>query len=177
MPHTDTLWMDYGSGENLQVWAIETSGYHDTIVEKYKDDHQVSFPFFSTKTNEHIMDSFPISYTPWYYVICPDKSLRHVEYEDLRDYINACSLQEGIKENDKQKDYIYYANLEIVIYSFQKNKDWIFSIYNMSGQKVFVGSYRTNEFTNRIKLDLKEGLYIFDSRSKEGERVTKKIRI
>lgn len=177
MPHMDTLWMDYGSGTNLQVWAIETSGYHDTIVKQYKDDHQVSFPFFSTKTNEQILDSFPISYTPWYYVICPDKTLWHVEYEDLRHFINDCITQDVVEEVGGKENFVFYSNSELIIPSSSSNEQWSLSIYNMSGQKVFVALYYTTEATNRIKINLNPGLYLIGLKSRKGEYRTQKIKI
>lgn len=167
MPHMDTLWMDYGSGQNLQVWAIETSGYHDTIVSQYKSDHQVSFPFFSTLTNENILDSFPISYTPWYYVICPDRSLRHLDFEDIRVYVDDCISVPVYEKQKNEEILIYYSNSTLYVEGLFSGNSWNCSLFNMSGQKI--NSWSINqEGSCNFPISLKSGLYVCNLVSSKG---------
>ena len=176
MPHMDTLWMDYGSGNALQVWAVETAGYNDSVVAIYKEGHAVSFPFFTVSTNEFLLDSFPISYTPWLYVICPDRSLRHVEYENIRDYVDNCITAKVAKRNNTTLS-LYYSGSSIFLNSVQEDRGkWTMKIYNIRGDLLFDKSILIDHSNHIIPVNLEPGIYIIElSDSRAKNRIYKKI--
>lgn len=168
----DTLWMKYGSGEDVQIWAIETSGYSDSIIQEYKLEHQVSFPFFTSLSNPFLLDSFPISYTPWYYVICPDRSLRQIDLEHLRAYVNACSsLSVGENENSDLK--IYYYNSRFNFENQNNSELYKISIFSINGVFQY---YEDNIHLNEgLEIKLSTGLYIVEVKSKNEFAVRRKV--
>lgn len=172
MPKVDSLWMNYGSGEQIQIWAIETSGYSDSIVQGYKLEHQVGFPFFTSSSHPFLLDSFPISFTPWYYVICPNRTLRAIEFENIGAYINACSSV-SIPENEYTDLKIFYDKSRLN-FEGQNHSDFNnISIYSINGSLL----YHKNPITlnESLELNLINGLYIVELKSKNGFVLRRKI--
>lgn len=174
MPSVDSIWVDYGNGEDLQVWAMEVSGYHDTIVEEYKQDHMVSFPFFSSYSNPAFIDSFPISYTPWYIVFCPDYSYRHVEHDDLRHYVDACSTQNAkiISQSASIKVFVTNSLVRIYVEGFLYNK---VEIINTLGQRVYLSKIEAIKNDIEIPISLNTGLYFIRLDDGKGKAIVKKF--
>ena len=175
MPQTEILWTDYGSGTSLQVWAVETSGYDNLEVKQYKIDHDVSFPFFSTMNdfgNKFLTDSFPISYTPWYYVICPDKLVRHIEKENIRAYVDACGVQ-SVESYDSNCILAYYSNKKIYFWGIEAVCS--LSVYAVAGPKMFEKNIVVSKSKQQLNLDLNPGVYIIKIKTKLETKYVGKI--
>lgn len=110
MPLVDSLYTVYGQGNLAEILAIETSGYNDSMVKQYQISHQVQFPFFSTLSNTEILQLYPISYTPRFYVICPDKTYRDMSFENVSLHLESCISSQQLVEKENQDLHLIYKD-------------------------------------------------------------------
>ncbi|MBN2668893.1 MAG: TlpA family protein disulfide reductase [Bacteroidales bacterium] len=160
MPYVDTLYMNYGSGQNLQVWAIETSGYNDSIVLGYKEEHGVSFPFFSSDTNPLILDILAVPYTPYYYFICVDGSYRHVEFGSVNSYIEDCLMANQIKEIESNEVILSYKNDRLEIRSKQFYSNALIQFVGLDGRLLLNEKFNIEKGNTYVPIYLPQGAWV-----------------
>ena len=177
MPHTENLWQQYGIGADVQIWAVETAGYNNDIVAQFKADHQVTFPFFSTSdefSNSFMLDSFPITHTPWYYVICLDKSVRHVNFENIPYYIEACTTV-PVKQITEECRIVYYSNSSLYFDMNSEITDWNLKVYCISGSQIVEKRITVNNELCSLNLSLKNGIYLVMLENDHGEIISTRL--
>lgn len=90
-PTIQNIWETYGyNGDSLWVWGVESTPVNDTIISNFETDNSVTFPGFSTLIDDTLKQLFHISYTPQYYIICPDNTAKAYAVGNLIDGINLC---------------------------------------------------------------------------------------
>lgn len=90
-PALENIWQNYGySGDSLWVWGIESFGSHDTSVQTFQNNYGSTFPLFSTANDDIVIYEYNITYTPQYFVICPDAGMKPYTVADIPAGIQNC---------------------------------------------------------------------------------------
>ncbi len=144
-PKLDSVWQAYGyNGDSLWVWGIECSfgdsNYVDNINE-FENNYGGQFPIFSTFANtDSVLTLYGITWTPQYYLICPDtKAQPRMEITEVDSVIQACQqILTNIKEPQEATSplTIFYADGQLHI-SELSGKETSLKIYTPLGKLVF----------------------------------------
>ncbi|MCX7862945.1 MAG: redoxin domain-containing protein [Bacteroidales bacterium] len=153
-PVLESIWNNYGyHGDSVWVWGIEASGLHDTAIANFTNQFQITFPCFSTLFDDVVLYTYNITYTPQYYVICPNKAMKQVTISQIEAAINDCK-----QYNDK--DYIAQDHLiaNQVFISIPNHQKANIQIYDLYGRMLNEISHACNLLDLSF---LSEGLYLF----------------
>ncbi len=152
-PVLDSIWDDVGyNGDSVWVWGIESSGKNDSAILAFMQQYNADYPFFSTLNDDIVTFVYNITYTPQYIVICPDKTMKQVAIDQVRDAVRGCSALEIVPNNFQ--DEIVISGNEIF---FSEGKYSNIQIFNEQG--MLVNESRSND--SFIKIDhLTEGIYL-----------------
>lgn len=92
-PRLDSIWNEYGhQGDSLWVWGIECSDRNDSTIIAFMQQFNASYPFFNTIQNDSIIQLYNITYTPQYFIVCPNKYIKQISIEQVRDAISGCHI-------------------------------------------------------------------------------------
>ncbi len=152
-PIIEEIWQNYGyNGDSLWVWGIEVSGIHDTDIVAFMTQYGVTFPCFSTLNDDVVVAVYNITYTPQYYVVCPNKLIKKVNITQLDSAIISCKHLQSTEH--------IYTDL-FVFDQFQLKLPFIIpanvNIYDNYGRTII--SYKNVLGTVDISY-LKPGLYV-----------------
>ncbi len=104
-PILDSIWQQYGyGGDSVWVWGIETSGRNDSDIINFMQQYGVTFPCFSTLNDDVVIYVYHITYTPQYWVICPNRTYKIVAVNQIVDAISGCKQTSLLEENMLYKD-------------------------------------------------------------------------
>ena len=153
-PILESVWQDYGfNGDSLCIWGLESSGKSDNEILEFMNLWNVTFPCFSTANDDVVTYVYNITYTPQYFVICPNKMMKQVPITQIESAINGCKL---LKIDNITKEYNYFLNHnEIIVLS---DEYFDLQIFDVFGRKVkeINSAYRKATIS-----DLKQGIYVF----------------
>ena len=91
-PILDSIWNENGHhGDSLRVWGIECSGRNDSAILAFMQQYHATYPCFSTLNDDIVTFEYNITYTPQYFVVCPDKMMKQVGINQIRDAIKGCT--------------------------------------------------------------------------------------
>ena len=137
-PEIDSLWQIYGyNGDSLWVWGIESFYANNQQIEDFKQQFGATFPCFSTKDDTTVLGLYNITYTPQYYIICPDYSSKKIHINQIESYILACK-EEIVNYNPiKNKYHFTYSivNNNLYIQNYEPFKITV-TIYNILGYTI-----------------------------------------
>lgn len=104
-PILDSIWQQYGyGGDSVWVWGIETSGRNDSEIINFMQQYGVTFPCFSTLNDDVVIYVYNITYTPQYWVICPNRTYKIVAVNQIVDAISGCKQTSSLEENMLYED-------------------------------------------------------------------------
>ncbi|MEA3446453.1 MAG: TlpA disulfide reductase family protein, partial [Bacteroidota bacterium] len=102
--YVENVWQTFGSnGDDLWVWAIESSGGTNLDIQDFVQVNGGSFPGFSITENDTLYSFFNITYTPQYFVICPNGQIKSCAVDQVGNYVEACiglSIAPGQQESN-----------------------------------------------------------------------------
>ncbi|RKX17941.1 MAG: hypothetical protein DRP35_10085 [Candidatus Zixiibacteriota bacterium] len=158
-PKLDSVWQAYGyGGDSLWVWGIECS-FGDSNYVQHINDFETNFggqfPIFSTFQNtDSVLTIYGITWTPQYYLICPDTKVKQprMEITEVDSVIQACQqILTGIAEFQKDKSpAIFYANGQLYISGLQDN-GFLLEIFSPIGKLIFQQQIQTR---NEVSISL-----------------------
>lgn len=152
-PKLDSIWNSLGqNGDILWIWGIECSGHNDSTILDFMQQYHGTYPFFNTLNNINIIDDYNITYTPQYFVVCPNKTMKQVDINNITSAIQGCNILSY--EMSTISNIVIIQNKQITVPSDASH--W--ELYTIQGKLIEESNY-----TNRtIYLNhLKNGLYIF----------------
>ncbi len=167
-PKLDSVWQAYGyNGDSLWVWGIECSFGDSNYVQHINDfeaNYGGQFPIFSTFQNtDSVLTLYGITWTPQYYLICPDSKIKQprMEITEVDSVIQAC--QQMLTPINtlllKMPPVVYLLDEHLHIIGLTNNP-FIISIYNLLGQQVLVHHTQSAEQEITIPiLGLRQGVY------------------
>ena len=160
------MWQERGyNGDSLWIWGIAAPYGDSTDIEEFIDSTGVTFPLMETTTGDSIVSLYEVTYTPRYFAICPDRSMKGFNYgaeEDIFIFIDSCS-DDSLTNMPDYKNEIrvtYYAN-KLHLISKTEEKVLI-SINNSLGQQINIEEYKLNKNDNIIDLNIGKGFYIIN---------------
>lgn len=144
-PKLDSVWQAYGyNGDSLWVWGIECSFGDSNYVQHINDfeaNYGGQFPIFSTFANtDSILTLYGITWTPQYYLICPDSKIKQprMEITEVDSVVQAC--QQILTDIDIHENIvsptIFFANGQLHISGLLQRKT-LLEIYSPIGKIVF----------------------------------------
>ena len=167
-PYLDSLWQVRGfNGDSLWIWGFAVPHGDSTEIEAFKDSTGVTFPCFERNDGDSVKELYNISYTPKYFAVCPDHSMKGFDYGDedmIMTFIDNCSPSNISRIKDKIFTTYFYKKLFIIS---NKENDVNVSIINILGQEIKKNTYHLNIGTNIYNLNLEKGIYIVKIYSKK----------
>jgi len=166
-PILEDIYQDYGgNGDSLWIWAIESEFGTDPDIDTFKIKYGATFPGFSSKqhNNDTILQLFDISYTPYYYTIAYDSSMKSLDINDIRSFVETYlgpPYNSKINQNIDNYFKIFLSYKKIVINCNNNFYRTNISLYDISGRKIFTTNKMFNKGKNYINTEgLKSGFYI-----------------
>ncbi len=148
----DSIWQKYGyNGDSVWVWGIESSGLHDSLILEFVSQYQVSFPCYSTLFDDVVLYVYNITYTPQYFVICPNRSKKQVTVNQIESAIIACK-QTAIQPN-LNYETIHWDNEKITVSTTEPFDVFVFDMF---GRIIFA----EKNISSSISLSLNKGTYL-----------------
>lgn len=150
----DSIWNALGhNGDSLWIWGIECSGRNDSTILAFMQQYHGTYPFFGTLYNNDIINDYNITYTPQYFVVCPDKSMKQVDINNITTAIQGCNML--WHDMPSMSNTIIIQNKQITLPP--NTSHW--ELYTIHGKLIEQSNYTDRTI---IYLDhMKNGLYIF----------------
>jgi thiol-disulfide isomerase/thioredoxin len=167
-PKLDSVWQAYGcGGDSLWVWGIECSFGDSNYVQHINDfetNYGGQFPIFSTFQNtDSVLTLYGITWTPQYYLICPDTKTKQprMEITEVDSVIQACqqilTSVTGLQKDESPT--IFYAAGQLHISGLQNRKS-LLEIFSPAGKLIFQQQIETGNKTSvSLPNNLPEGIY------------------
>ncbi|MGQ9847924.1 MAG: redoxin family protein, partial [Bacteroidales bacterium] len=151
-PKLDSIWHALGhNGDSLWVWGIECSERNDSTILAFMQQYHGTYPFFSTLNNNSVINDYNITYTPQYFVVCPNKNMKQVNVNNITSAIQGCNI---LSYEMPTNNITIKQNKQIILPS----NTYCWELYSLQG-KLIEKSYSNN---STISFDyLKNGFYIF----------------
>jgi thiol-disulfide isomerase/thioredoxin len=87
----EDIWQLRGyGGDSLWVWGIEATNVGDSAVNAFQTEFNATYPGFSTWNDDVVLYSYHITYTPQYWVVCPDRTMKQVMITNVSATIDGC---------------------------------------------------------------------------------------
>ncbi|NSW44458.1 MAG: TlpA family protein disulfide reductase [Bacteroidales bacterium] len=150
-PILDSIWNENNHhGDSLRIWGIECSGRNDSSIIAFMQQYHATYHFFSTLNDDVVTYLYNITYTPQYFVVCPNKIMKQVSINHIRDAISDCTSLSYDKLDHQQQPFIIFNNQ--IIFSSPVQPVELYSI-----QGLLLKTY----YSPIIPIDqLKKGIYI-----------------
>ena len=180
--YMENIWQtDGANGDNVWVWAIESLGGSNVDIEDFIYSNGGSFPGFNLLENDTLSSFFNITYTPIYFIICPDKTIKSAPVESAFNYVESCQTTNSILDNYNQYNNEIISirtESEIIIdFNLSSNSTVIFEVYDLLGNKIMQSITRETRGKSRStfsKWNMTNGYYftrmIVDNYFIEAER-------
>ncbi len=139
--YLENVWQTYGnSGNDVWIWAIEMLGGTNFEIQDFIQFNGGTFPGFSINQNDTLYSFFDISYTPQYFVICPNGYIKSCGVEQVATYVEACQEVHSVFEHDNySKSEISsissFNNIEVSFVINSTNRI-SFDLYDLLGNKI-----------------------------------------
>ncbi len=160
-PLVEELWQTNGAdGETLWIWSIEAAGANDVLIQEFIDQHSSTNPFFSTKGNRAVVDAYGVTWTPRFFVVCPDRTMTSCLAYEAHAYIDTCAMttDNQLLLAGQKRDVIEYNNQDITIdIDDFKNRNFTIDIYNSTSNKIL-----TKEIKETISIPFNKSSYKSD---------------
>jgi len=168
----DTIFQNYQA--QLFMYGIEAVGNDSAAIEQFKADNgPITYPMFSTEYNDSVVDLYNVYGTPKYYVICPDKVYRSVNFNDITDMIDTCLANMVNIEEINKTNVNIYSNKNRITINNNLRKNLSFDIYNITGKKVM--SKNISDRVYSFYVHFTKGIYIIKIYSNGQAIKTQKI--
>jgi len=167
-PKLDSVWQAYGyNGDSLWVWGIECSFGDSNYVQHINDfeaNYGGQFPIFSTFQNtDSVLTLYDITWTPQYYLICPDSKIKQprMEITEVDSVIQACQqILTSINSLPKEWLPVLYVSDNYLHIRGLMGNSFTVSIYNLLGKNVFLQHFQSaGQETTIPVLNLRQGVY------------------
>ena len=168
----DTIFQNYQA--QLFMYGIEAAGQDSAAIEQFKIDHgPISYPMFSTEINDSVVNLYNVYGTPKYYVVCPDKTYRSVNFNQITDMIDTCLANIVSINNIKHSEISIYSNSNKITVINNLDKNISCDIYNITGKKVY--SKEITDKNSSFYVNFTKGIYIIKLYSNNKAIKTQKI--
>ena len=153
----DTIFQNYQP--QLFMYGIEAVGNDSAAIEQFKADNgPITYPMFSTEYNDSVVGLYNVYGTPKYYVICPDRVYRSVNFNDITDMIDTCLANMVNIEEINKTNVNIYSNKNKITINNNLEKNLSIDIYNITGKKVM--SKNINDRVYSFYVNFTKGIYI-----------------
>ena len=163
----EDLWQTYDTTNgDVWVWAIESLGGANIDIDDFIIANGGTFPGFNLSENPSLSSFFTISYTPLYFIICPDRTIKSASVDKVSTYVESCLTPSGLVENSTGKSdeisSIIIGNEISVDFNINKYSTVGFEIYDLLGNQVakkYVNAPKGKSTISFSKWNLHSGYY------------------
>ncbi|MCX6258305.1 MAG: redoxin domain-containing protein [Bacteroidia bacterium] len=164
----EPVWQNAGAdGSHLWIWGIESFYGTNSAIDSFISNNGGSFPGFSTIGNEAILALYQISYTPRYFVIRPDRSMKTVTVDHVQEAVNSVlsAVPEMSADQPGKSQLIRITPVDqLSVKYYSKNDNKIsFELYDMLGNlknKITVSATKGYHTIDLMSAKLVPGYYI-----------------
>ncbi len=179
MAIVEEVWQE--EGENIMVWAIETTNQSFEDLNAFIDVNGGTFLGLSSTAIPDLLEQYDVVYTPFYFVIATNGMMKHVESTAIQEVVDAFQTitSATTAQTFDNKIISIVSNEELKInYSLNKPSNIKIQIFDILGNKkreIAVRSTTGIHSQTIIKDNISEGYYIV--RLLDGKTVldTKKV--
>ena len=138
----ENVWQTYGNnGNDLWVWAIEMTGANHLDIDDFVFSAGGTFTPLSINENDTLYSFFDITYTPQYFVICPNRYIKSCGVDQIETYLEACSELQSMDEgtalvHQTKINSINTKNGVEVSFTNSSTAELTFEVFDILGNKI-----------------------------------------
>lgn len=168
VPYANEWYQDYGyNEENVVVWGIEIAEFSTyEEIEAFPDNinpdmEHPEYPLWNLNEQDSVVDLMGITYTPYYFVICPDGVYRSYASGDVPLAANACLEMVSVNDVEVENPKLVYTGRKLKLIDTD-SQTYVLSIYALDGREVYQSGINLDMHKS---LPLKQGIYIYQLKS------------
>lgn len=143
--------------DNVYVWSVETSTNSDyDDINQFEIDYNADYQCWNITDQDSVIALYDVTYTPFFFVICPDGSYRNYSIDVVPDVIEYCLTTNKESIDNKISPLIISRQNMLVLEG--DNLKYSVEIFSMDGRKVMKSEMRANEV---IYPKFPHGLYVY----------------
>lgn len=168
VPSLETIWQNSGAtGANVWVWGIESLWGTNAEIDSFLLTYGGTYPCFATNAVDSVLTLYNITYTPQYFVVCSDHTMKPTSISDIQAIINGCQsmttdIETRLEINSEILNISSFEEISIEVYNATPSKITI-EVYNLLGNRMNQFSEFLQEGKKQIKFskaNFKTGYYI-----------------
>ncbi len=148
----------YGQNqESVVIWAIEVSDFTDNAdVFNFHQQNQTEYPIFNEQLSDSASTLFNVSYTPFYFVVCPTGLYKKVPIEYVTIGIDFCLSTSDIADETLHSPELLVSEGNLTLKGVTQMCR--VQLYDTAGKLVFYDELNPEE---TAVINLKNGLYLY----------------
>jgi hypothetical protein len=174
VPTANNWYTTYGENqEDVVIWGIEVADYSDYYaVGDFADDYGTLYPLYNLNEQDSVRELMNITYTPYYFVICPNGSYRNFQPELVPQAIGSCLEMVGVDEEFTPEPELLVQNEQLILNQAKKNA-YQLNVFRLDGRIVKKAVLRESE---RLDFNAPPGIYLYQLRNQDtGEIFTGRL--
>jgi len=169
VPNANNWYTTYGENqEDVVIWGIEVAEFSDyNAVGDFADDYGTLYPLFNLNEQDSVRELMNITYTPYYFVICPDGSYRNFQIELVPQAIGSCLEMVGVDDDFVREPELFVQDQQLQLRQ-GSNDDYQLTVFSLDGRVVKKSLIRKNE---ALSLSVPFGMYIYQLKNQKTESI------
>jgi len=159
VPDANNWYTTHGENqEDVVVWGIEVAEYSDyDAVGDFATDYGTLYPLFNLNEQDSVYELMNITYTPFYFVICPDGSYRNFAVDVVPQAIGSCLAMVGVDDEDVPEPELIVQNQQLIL-NQASSASYQLTVFSLDGRVVKKSLLRENEL---MQLNTTPGIYLY----------------
>lgn len=174
VPNANDWYTTYGENqEDVVIWGIEIAEYSNyNHVGDFATEYGTLYPLYNLNEQDSVIELMNITYTPYYFVICPDGSYRNFTVDLVPQAIGSCLSMVGVEEELASEPELFVQNQQLLLRQ-GSNDDYQLTVFSLDGRVVKKAVLRENK---RLDFNVPPGIYLYQLKNQDtGEIFTGRL--
>ncbi|MDA3910522.1 MAG: T9SS type A sorting domain-containing protein [Bacteroidales bacterium] len=165
VPNANNWYTTHGENqEDVVIWGIEVSEFSNyDAVGDFATDYGTLYPLFNLNEQDSVRELMNITYTPYYFVICPNGSYRNFSVDLVPQAIGSCIAMLGVDDESVLEPELIVQNQQLVLSQASKAA-YQLTVFSLDGRVVKKSVLRENE---TLQFNALSGIYLYQLRNQD----------
>jgi peroxiredoxin len=183
----ESVWQNHANnGQNVWIWGYEVFGSSVGSVDEFITLNGGSYPVFTLNSSDSMIEKFNVTYTPTYFVICPNGYIKPAQPTLLELYLDGCATLDDPAfparpvRSEIRNIHPVSSNTLDVYFSLGEVSEVTFELYDLLGNKITGKTRRLPGGEHKITLrpaGISKGFYLVRMSSNQKFVSAKRIMI